>query len=284
MTTSRYLVFGDLHGRILPAFRLACAWALEHNIPLSGILQVGDLGYFPDLARLDKATKRHAEIDPLELGALDVAAPSPSADRVFAEPECPEALWFTAGNHEDFIALKERASASDAVDFAVDAYDRVRCVRDGRVATLTDGLRVAALWGIDDKAPNARRNTPPEARIKDRSATRLSGESFDALLTHEAPRDAVYADAGSEAISALIDLARPAVAFFGHYDSDVRDVHSTRGPTRVYHLHGFELRRHGGCAEPGSVGLLRRDDHGLSFEYLDGGWLKTFTRHNWKHR
>ncbi|HEX5271729.1 MAG TPA: hypothetical protein VFW33_14625, partial [Gemmataceae bacterium] len=63
---STYLVFGDLHGRVLPAFRLARAWSREHAIALAGLLQVGDLGYFPDPARFDKATKRHAEKDPLE--------------------------------------------------------------------------------------------------------------------------------------------------------------------------------------------------------------------------
>src|SRR3954452_23284936 len=98
MGATTYLVFGDLHGRILPAFRLALAWQREHGERLAGLLQAGDLGYFPDASRLDKATKRHAEKDPLELGALQIAAPSPMADVVFAESDLPEALWFTAGN------------------------------------------------------------------------------------------------------------------------------------------------------------------------------------------
>src|SRR5687767_6471805 len=90
---STYLVFGDLHGRVLPAFRLALAWQREHGERLDGLLQVGDLGWFPDATRLDKATKRHAERDPLELGAQQVAAPSRAADAVFAEADVPEALW-----------------------------------------------------------------------------------------------------------------------------------------------------------------------------------------------
>ncbi len=69
MGLARYLIFGDLHGRILPAFRLAMTWEREHGLRLDGLLQVGDLGYFPDPARLDKATARHAAADPLELGA-----------------------------------------------------------------------------------------------------------------------------------------------------------------------------------------------------------------------
>jgi hypothetical protein len=65
MSIARYLIFGDLHGRILPAFRLAVRWEREHGTRLDGLLQVGDLGYFPDPARLDKATARQAADDPL---------------------------------------------------------------------------------------------------------------------------------------------------------------------------------------------------------------------------
>src|SRR5262249_52441767 len=62
-----YLVLGDLHGRVLPAFALAQAWQRDHTEPLAGLLQVGDLGYFPFHDRLDKATKRHAQRDAMEL-------------------------------------------------------------------------------------------------------------------------------------------------------------------------------------------------------------------------
>jgi hypothetical protein len=284
MSTSTYLVFGDLHGRILPAFRLACAYARECERPVAGLLQVGDLGYFPDPGRLDSATKRHAERDPLELGAQDIAEPSKLADEVFADPDCPEVLWFTAGNHEDFDALHERAAASAAVDFAVDAYGRVRCIRDGAVAVLPDDLRVGALWGVDSQQPNARRRVPPAGYIKPRCATQLAGRTFDVLLTHDSPAEVVFPLSGSEEITALIQLAQPAFAFFGHYDSDIREVEGDFRATRVYHLHGFELRHRGGCAEPASVGALTWNADGRQFEYLDDDWLRTFTRHNWRHR
>src|SRR6187431_3132685 len=107
MSESLYLVFGDLHGRILPAFRLARAFARDHRVRLAGLLQVGDLGYFPDPTRLDRATQRYAEDDELELGAALIARSSAAADAVFAADCVPEALWFTAGNHEDFEALEE---------------------------------------------------------------------------------------------------------------------------------------------------------------------------------
>jgi hypothetical protein len=286
MAAVSYLVFGDLHGRVLPAFRLALAWQRAHDEPLAGLLQVGDLGFFPDHSRLDKATRRHADRDPMELGARLVAQRSGHADAVFAEKDLPEALWFIPGNHEDYDALnllKHSAGCTDS-DFPVDYYGRVRCVRDGAVAALPGGLRVGGLWGIDDRAPRHRRSAPKPGYIRPRSATQLSCASFDVLLTHESPRDAMFVGSGSEFITDVLGLARPAFHFFGHYHCPGRIEACDFGPTQVFHLHGFELRGRDGSAEENSVGVLRWGEQGGTFEYLDPEWLGTFTRDNAKHR
>jgi predicted metal-dependent hydrolase len=283
MRPATYLVFGDLHGRVLPAFKLAQAWAREHGVAVAGLLQVGELGYFPDSSRFDKATQRYAAKDALEGGVRLVAQPSAEADAVFADELCPEALWFTAGNHEDYELLKEceRGAGRAADSFAVDAYGKLRCIRDGRVAELPGGLRVGALWGIDDRAPRARRRIPPRARISYRGTMALRGARFDVLLVHESPRDAILADSGSEDIASVIRCARPAFAFFGHYHPTGRQVAGDFGDTRVYHLSHLELRSR---AEEGSVGVLTWNDSAGDFAYLDPAWLRTVTRHNWKHR
>jgi hypothetical protein len=283
MCPATYLVFGDLHGRVLPAFRLAQAWSREHGIALAGLLQVGDLGVFPDPSRFDKATKRHAARDSLESGMQLVVLPSPQADAVFASEPCPGALWFTAGNHEDHELLNEweHGAGRGADSFVVDAYGKVRCICDGHVAELPGGLRVGALWGIDDRAPRARKSIPPRGRISRRGTAALSCAAFDVLLTHESPRDAVLTDSGSEEIGAVIRYARPAFAFFGHYHGTGRRVEGDFGATRVYHLSHLELRSR---AEEGSVGVLTWDSGAGDFAYLDPAWLRTVTRHNWKHR
>jgi len=175
----------------------------------------------------------------------------------------------------------ERGAGRGADSFAVDAYGKLRCVRDGHVAELPGGLRLGALWGIDDKAPRARRRIPPRARISRRGTAALCGARFDVLLTHESPRDAVLAGSGSEDIGSVIRGARPAFAFFGHYHSTGRRVAGDFGPTRVYHLGHLELDSR---AEEGSVGVLTWDGAAGDFAYLDPAWLRTVTRHNWKHR
>ncbi len=281
MPESVYLVFGDLHGRILPAFRLATAWGREHGVRVDGILQVGDLGYFPNPGRLDKATRRHAEADPLELGTCLIAEPSREADRLFAEDDVPPALWFTAGNHEDFDAL-EALAHGDA--FAVDAYRRVWCIRDGRVTVLSCGLRVGALWGVDNQAPVRRRHLPTRACIHPDSAVRLGCSAFDVLLTHDSPRDAIIPNAGSQEIVEVILAARPRFAFFGHHKGRGRRVEGDFGETHVHFLCGMELRESSQHAEAGSVGCLRWEGDAGAFAYLDPAWLRSFTRHNWLYR
>ena len=283
MGPATYLVFGDLHGRVLPAFRLAQAWSREHGVALAGLLQVGDLGVFLDPSRFDQATQRHAEKDSREGGMQLVAQPSAEADAVFAEEPGPGALWFTAGNHEDYELLKEweRDAGRGADSFVVDAYGKLRCLRDGHVAGLPGGLRVGALWGIDDRAPRARRHIPPRAKISRRGVMALSAAALDVLLTHDSPRDAVLADNGSEEIDAVLRRARPKFAFFGHYHPTGRQVEQDYGGARVYHLSHLELRSR---AEEGSVGVLTWDGAAGEFAYLDPAWLRTVTRHNWKHR
>jgi hypothetical protein len=279
-----YLVFGDLHGRVLPAFRLAQAWQREHGLTLAGLLQVGDLGFFPDVHRLDRATLRHAEDDPLELGVQLVSSPGDEADAIFyGEEPAPAALWFTAGNHEDHEILHTLATAAGrrANSFPVDHYLRVRCIRDGQVETLPGSLRVGALWGID---AIARPRTPHLARIQARSATVLSCSSFDVLLSHDSPSDAVYPSSGSAEIRDILHIVRPAFAFFGHYSGQGKRIAGDFGTTQVFHLGGFEMRAHGGRAEAGSVGVLTWYGERGDFAYLDSAWLRTFTRHNWKYR
>jgi hypothetical protein len=280
-----YFVFGDLHGRILPAVKLAAVWSREHDKPVEGILQVGDLGYFPDLSRLDKATIRHAKDDPTELGAQDIIEINELADEIFNDPHCPGGLWFTAGNHEDFEALESLASSSGGEpDFAVDVYGKIRCIKDGGVVTFQDQVRVGALWGVDGEKDTRRKKLDKRGYIRGRSVERLAASEFDVLITHDAPADAKRVGYGSDFIRLVIDCARPKFAFFGHYHGEAAKSVQDFGETAVYHMGGMEMHGRDGCAETGSVGLLKCSDGELEFEYLSEEWLRTFTRHNWRYR
>src|SRR5207249_1549045 len=133
-------------------------------------------------------------------------------------------------------------------------------------------------------AANHRRHAPPRGRISPRRADVLSSLAFDVLLTHDSPRDAVWPDSGSDAVLSLIRRVGPAFAFFGHYHG-VGELSGDFGATQVFHLEGLEFRGRDGFAEERSVGVLRwQEGAGGTFAYLEPGWLRTVTRHNWAHR
>jgi hypothetical protein len=44
------------------------------------------------------------------------------------------------------------------------------------------------------------------------------------------------------------------------------------------------LRKAGHQAEEGSVGVLTWTGSTGSFEYVDPAWLRSFSRHGWRHR
>lgn len=278
-----YLVFGDLHGRVLPAFALAKRYQTDFQVELSGLLQVGDLGYFPDPRRLDSATIRHAKRDPLELGVSELTAANGVASRFFSALDGPLRIYFTAGNHEDHELLEQHRRSRDAA-WPVDDFQRLWCVDDGRVVTLRTGLRVGALWGIDGDAPKARRIRSPRVQIDPTAANRLCREAFDVLLMHESPRDAIWFDSGSTEITEIINAAQPQLAFFGHYHEPGRLAECDFGRTQVFWMSGLEFHHQGHAAEPMSVGLLQQllDDR-LQFDYLDESWLRDFRRENWHH-
>jgi len=77
-----------------------------HNL---GNNQVGDLGAFPALAKLDPATNRHLAADPSEadfsrlLQAIDKRADA--LHKLRTQFACP--VYFIRGNHEDFAWLAE---------------------------------------------------------------------------------------------------------------------------------------------------------------------------------
>ncbi len=194
-------------------------------------------------------------------------------------------MWFTSGNHEDFEALSGLSGTSGRQpDFVVDAYCRVRCIKDGNVIELDQELTVGALWGVDGDGQNRRTNLPKEAYISRRQADRLMANPFRVLLTHDAPVNAKRSGYGSETIADLIAVRQPAFAFFGHYRGAGTQIEGDFGVTRVYHMAGMELHGPGGSAESGSVGVLNWDGTSGEFEFISDDWLKTFTRHNWKWR
>ena len=96
----RIAIFADIHGKILLPFKLIDLYQKETGEKIDLILQCGDIGTYPDLDKLDKATLKHAKYNRDELGFSEDFVDfneliSKYLDKLDVEMIC------VRGNHED---------------------------------------------------------------------------------------------------------------------------------------------------------------------------------------
>jgi hypothetical protein len=259
---------------------------------LDGILQCGDLGYFPNLARLDRATRQHAERDPEELGfAYYFRPPQP--------PECDPQLARTLngdpddlntvrcpvicchGNHEDFEEL-EKVTGGAALA-PVDSVGRIHLLRSGEVTELA-GLRIAALGGGPEH-PDTLDAPFFGSLVSAHAARRLRRQTFDVVLAHGSPHG-VAPCWGSRLLAELITQCQPSYAFYAHHERYIRPA--TIGRTRCLWHAGVSFQRVNhqwiGPPEPGCMAILRwTDSNSHEHTVVDGSWFQGITGITWQH-
>lgn len=288
----RYLVFGDIHGRLALMLTIAALWERSRGQRLDGLLQVGDMGAFPNHARLDDATARHARRDPDELGyraflhAEDEAAPFLRA--------CRAPIYFVRGNHEDFEHL-----AAFPRPQAVDAAGRIIYIPDGQSLALGDGLLLGAFGGIPPSTEARGRGR--SARDRFRKAGRraqLGPERFteeqmrrafkrraapDILMTHAGPACSAF-PRGSSLLAELAERVRPGVHLFGHHHAVVGPERGPGGALLVGLEHLCFDR--GGALKAGSWGALEMAPGGVAaFRFptdQDFAWLPRLRRESYR--
>ncbi len=298
MSSRYFAVFGDTHGHLRLMFQLCRLWQRAHKRHLDGVLQCGDLGYFPDIGKLDKATLRFAHEDSEELGfSRFFSLPEPEEsdellERIIDGPRdsldtviC-RVIW-TNGNHEDFEALSQQVGAASVA--AVDAFGVLELLRSGAILTMS-GLTVAAIGGAPETDRPSRHANPrfeDWRLVSQHACDRLVGQDFNVLITHGAPfglggeSDVV----GSYRLEFVDQRNDPSYHFFAHHRRPIPQ--GKIGQTRCYWLNdvNFERRSRGrfGQLAPGCMGLLRwSDDTDHEFTVLDEPWMRSLTFENWR--
>lgn len=288
-------IFGDVHGHLRLMFQLARLWQIHSGVCLDAVFQCGDLGYFPNPAGADKATRRFARMDPEELSfsRFFLWPEPPEADallkRMFLEPQgefdaisCP-VIWCN-GNHEDF-ALLERFVGSQPLA-SVDAYGKLCLLQSGCVEDL-GYLRLAALGGGPESDDEDSSHGHPWQRVSALAFHRLAGKTdFDVLLTHCGA--AGVADEGSlpgsRSIRQVIDRCQPAVHFYSHHHGPIQPA--TLGQTRSFWLSDVNFAGRGAASSvnDGCMGILEwqsRDN--FSFRIVDDQWFHAVRRSDWQY-
>jgi Icc-related predicted phosphoesterase len=279
-------LFSDVHGRILLALKLCRRWEQETGEQIDLILQAGDLGAFPNMDRLDKASRRHAEKDPTELGFIEYfVEPCPMAEEVLADLQAD--LVFVRGNHEDHDFLdqqEERVSEEESI-FPVDCYHRVFCLKGGTVYTYEkEGkiLRVLGIGRVGDTNIEPKNIQPHE----EERALSHPPDSCDILLTHDTARDFVTAGMGSQLIWLLVHELHPTYHFFGHIGQAVAAQQYPHCSTMAAKLENLRWmpREQATRLQDGAMGILRWEGPGRhAFEVVEAPWWRDYTIHSWKH-
>ncbi|MGI9516731.1 MAG: metallophosphoesterase family protein [Pirellulaceae bacterium] len=243
-------MFGDTHGHLRLMFQLCRLWQLNNGVHLDGILQAGDLGFFPDISKLDKATKRFARSDPEELGFAEYfAIPQPaSSDELLertlnGDPDSLDTIRcnvvFCHGNHEDF---QELDSITHGSAFSpVDKFNRLWFLRSGETTEVA-GVTVAALGGAPE-AESVDKNDESVLgpNVSYRAVQRLRKNTCDILLAHGAPIG-LGGDSdrfGSRLLRQVIETVQPSFNFYAHHTKPIPagDIGRTRcvwlGDTRL---------------------------------------------------
>ncbi len=286
-------VFADLHGRLLLAFKLCARWQRESGENIDLILQAGDLGAYPAMERVDRATRRYAERDPTELGFMEhFAHYDARVAALLAETTCP--LVFVRGNHEDHAWLDKLERQHKEAIFPIDAYRRIFNLKTGLPWTFQRRNEQIMVLGIGRIAPSLKAEDQQDARyIQQYESERIYGldnMSVDVLLTHHSRTDFVIlergvkikASTGMKEIEYILGRDKPVYHFFGHYGGPPQVRTDTNGVTLSVKLADLHWERDSTVLEAGSMGLLRwhdREQH--SFEVLDASWLNEYNAGTW---
>lgn len=282
----RIAVAGDVHGHLSLLYAILGRWRRETGHAIDLILQVGDLGAYGRDSAADRATRRHAESDPEELGFAEFEGPSPPATLLDPRPT----LVFIPGNHEDFDLLEHRDAAVPAHPAVYPVTDdaRIMALRSGRIWTFDhpDGvLRVAGVSGVVGRASKPHYHRRLHLRDDDALDLAAGGAgSADIVISHERPAGIAgsfrHDLGGSQALQLMLEAMQPPLAFFGHYD---RSGEWTLGSTRVFGLAGCGYKGRGtGTVKRRAIMLVEWGSGDPSVEWLEPDWLPSTRPGDWR--
>ncbi len=209
---------GDVHGRVFHALAALATWQAVTGKRFDLLVQVGDMGAYPEPARMDAATLRYLQADPAEADfSRLLRADGQRAEHLrrlrehFAGP-----IHFIRGNHEDFAWLQQLPVDVTTGTARVDPFDLLRYVPDGTTLRFDD-LPIAFLGGEETDAADAGAIDPGAYRaLMDRGAG-----TIDVLVTHDAPYGLSVGyhgqTQGSRLITRLVEHVEPRFHVAGHY-------------------------------------------------------------------
>ncbi|MDO3425923.1 metallophosphoesterase [Chryseobacterium sp. APV1] len=275
-------IFSDIHGKILLPFKLVDLYQKETGSKIDFILQCGDLGAYPNIENLDKATIKHAQYDRDELGFHDNFTKENPEIKAFLD-ELNMNMICVRGNHEDhdFLDRQEKENPDESI-FPIDIYERVFVCKSGLEQTLETEDEVLHFVGIgrigDRKGRSEKRFIQDYERFEIKKLLKTK-DTFDILITHD--KDDSQSGYGMPEIREVLDNVIFQYHFYGHTGEPFREETDVNGITQSIKVRELEFNENG-MLEKGCMIILTKENEELSIEIVDQKLTNKMTKFNWK--
>lgn len=278
----RVAVFSDIHGKILLPFKLVDLYQKETGNKIDFILQCGDMGAYPNIENLDKATIKHAQYDRDELGFHDDFTKTNQNIKAFLD-ELNINMICVRGNHEDhdFLDNLEKENSQNSL-FPIDVYERVFVCRSGlqqKLETENEVLNFVGIGRIGDRKGRSEKRFIQDYERKEIKKLLKTKDTFDILITHD--KDDSQSGYGMTEIREILDNVIFHYHFYGHTGEAFKQETDFNGITQSIKVKELEFNE-SGILEKGCMVILTKENGELSIETVDQKLTNKMTKFNWK--
>ncbi len=217
---------GDIHGSLNRFASDLLAFEEKLGVRFEHVLNVGDVGIWPDRRRMDKATRNHG-------------GPGDFPDWLAERRAVPRPTVFVKGNHEDFMWIEEQRSAG-----VMEVLPGLRYLPNGEVTSFeADGERmtvggIGGCFGPSDyERPASSLQSWFQRHFTHDEVSRLADHAkLDILLLHDAPAGVAFTwrrndgsvrrryESEAEGLRQALVATQPVLCLFGHHHTRIDAV------------------------------------------------------------
>lgn len=276
-------LFSDIHGKILLPFKLVDLYQKETGHKIDFILQCGDMGAYPDIENLDKATIKHAQYDRDELGFYDDFTKINQDIKAFLDTLNIDMIC-VRGNHEDhdFLDHLEKEHFQKSM-FPIDAYGKVFVCKSGlkqELKTENETLTFVGIGRIGDRKGRTEKRFIQDYERKEVKKLLKTKDNFDVLITHDKD-DSSERGYGMAEIRNVLDHVIFQYHFYGHTGEPFKQETDLNGITQSIKIKELEFNQ-SGILEKGCMIILTKENGELDIEIVDQKLTNHMTKYNWK--
>lgn len=275
-------VFADVHGKVLLPFVLSEQYRLATGNRIDLILQCGDVGIFPDITQLDKATIRHAQKDEDELGFSQWCMTENKSIRAFLD-QLDTQMICVRGNHEDhdYLDQLEQKYSTEAI-FPVDIYQRIFVCKSGLSYLFHHHDETIKVMGIGRIGNVHHRNE--KQYIQDYERIRIkqfikAKQSPDVLITHDRDLQPGSPYGSIEILEAVSSLRCP-YHFYGHTGHPLSISTHANGNTKSVKIKELEFDPTG-VLPSGCMIVLDKTNQHFHLEVVEDKILRRVSKFDW---